>query len=321
MALALLFLGGCLSPSRNHDAPPLARGSDQLALRFPGAQALLPGISAVGISPIGISALGGSPGWRTGDRALLGLEIANGNELDRWLIELECVEQPTDGVSVHTQSSMTLTTDDGQSLEIQSTEIQFEVRLRDAQGTQLETSRPVVPASFLSEGLFDACELAESRSGSEEEWERMGATLGEEDLVKFARGVACCISLTQVLQDDSALGPIFMDVVRRPPLYTFLTYGGIELGIAPALDRTRRATFGVLGKDEAGYILPLVITANDHVALECDLFVLRPDPPIHVVGGVVAIEASGSSRDQGRFRWTLLGAERGAEEDALSITH
>lgn len=305
-----LLLGSCAASTSGDGAPPLARDASELAQRFPGAQRILPGIEIDD----------GAPGWRTGDRGLLGLERVGEDGLERWLIELECVEEESEGVSIHSQSSMTLTTDAGKTLEIQATEVKFEVRLRDAEGKLLETTRPIVPAGFLSEGLFDACELAASMANSERGWEGSGSELSDEELVKFARGVACCVSLVQVLEDDSALGPILMDIVRRPPLYTFLTHGGVDLGIAPALDRTRSESIRFAGRDEAGFVLPLTMTANDRVALECELFVLPPTPPLHVVGGIVAIESSGATQAGRSFRITLLGAERGAEDRALTVT-
>lgn len=299
---ALLLLAGCASqPSARSlhlwsfdGARIAALGAEQ----FPGAATVLSGFAPSD----------DDPAMRVGDTALLGVEITNGDTVDRMLLVLEVTSLLLDaavkeGTGERIRPSFTAThtfqrwNPNTRSLGATET-IKAEVhpvrvaliRL-DANGQRQQVSEATLFEEPLVAGL----------------WPHADRTASERD-------EALCSTLTRTLQDlandDEVLQDLLFRIVEKPSLLSIARY----LGVAVVLVWTTFAEPQLVqlpGVDTQVRRVSLEVNINTEAGLLVDLAVAKPNGATMTCGGLIGAIAR-HPNDASRFAVVrLLGTRRG----------
>lgn len=303
---------------------------DDLAIGIDDAEeaALVARLSASELPFTGFAPFEPDGAWRIGDELLYGVEFGTGEKRRNWILGLriasgvfgsgqgKIVEGEDDQVRVfHGQVfSTTLTDETGRQWTFSSDSILVQVHAYDADGGILEKNLSRAPERFLAEGLAGACALfADGTFGPtvklvdlpDDEAEELGRT--------FAGVFASLISIFQVLQENETLADILWKVVRKPSVLSVIARLGVSVNLEPELDRTERVICTVPGAPEGADVFrfPLTIGVNDSPALLCSLTVTKSGAPIHVSGGLLAIDGRHPRDPDKIVRVRLLASRRG----------
>lgn len=297
---------GCRAARRTEPAAPDARS--------PGASAILAGFDPA------------EPGsaWRAGDRVLFALSTASGTRTRTKLIELEllgrCTLDPGKGsAQVLLVESIVLEAAIGNHrVGWHSDLLRVAVRVYEADGAVVQSTEAKVPETVLQSGLVPALELCAQlaarpvpAAGAKptEPTDQEVRTLGE--------GVAMLPTLVGILQEDSVLKSLLMQVVGPPPLLSILR--GVEVGIVGDLQEAVAVTDPGArpGAPAARYRVPVRIDLDDEPALDLELEVAVADPPQRLSGGIVALRGKARRDPERTVTLELLAARRGPPDGEI----
>ena len=273
------------------DASPTATSAD-----FPGSDAILTGFAEPGDGQI----------YRAGDRALYGLEFANGQSITRWTMLVEVVDPAVhkDGEPLITIGTMTLTGSDGRSVTIPLVSEVLRLRLTrfDESGHPTATSELDVARDCLTFGFARGCEVFQG-------WVRGERPATDDELRTTGETVSACESLFRLVQEDDLLADVLWQIARTPSVWSVVTHGGVDVGIDLKLDASQPFTASVPGLGTR-YRLPLEIQANDEPSLLVVADVVEPRSPWNVAAGVVALTARRPGDESANLSVRLLAAQR-----------
>ncbi|MDF1798900.1 MAG: hypothetical protein P1V81_06970 [Planctomycetota bacterium] len=232
------------------------------------------------------------------------------------------VAEPTvkDGQRQFSSFNVTL---DGHSKKLQSPLHEVDLELFDAVGAAEEDSRVRLGEGVVQDHVaaclaYEALEqlvLPDAVEGLEE--------AAIQDAVKAAAApfmealtlsTQSLVSLFGLAQDDDLLADLLWSVVDKPNLLSLVLSLGVDVALRAEFESAER----VPDEDSPApafpglWRLPVSLWINEQLALELDLFVTRPAPPLAVTGGIVALEGRHPTRDVTLFA-RLVGSRAGQE--------
>ena len=303
--LALAIVPACSTPELG---PPTPLGAALQGTLLPSSAALL---ARMKVTPGSIEAPT-ERAIRSGDGAWIALELYDDGARSQWLLRLDVLTEE----SQEMQQSMTLDSIDGRKFTLRSGMTLLAVCVHgpfteDSVGNVPSSATVVtVPAAFLREGLAGACEvglhnwrLLESRESA------AVSKVSDADLRTYCGGFATLVAFLQLVKDNDVLSSVLWKVIEKPSPFAVLLAGlSISLGIDPhfqAIEIVEHPLHGV----ERGYRLPVDLRINDTPALRMELLVVKPDVPMQICGGIVAIEGRHPTRPSRRLSMWLCSAD------------
>ncbi len=275
-------------------APPVVSAA---ATDFPGAAEILAGFDTPGKAS----------DFARGDRALYGIELVRGDEVERWLMKFEITEpllRDEKGDALLRMQQLTVKPKDEESRTrtVISRLAGMHVSRFEADGTQLGESDLRVPRDGLSRGIAAGCALWEN--------EHAGKDGPGDPIETTCETLASMLDLFRLVQDDELLSSVLWKVVRAPSLWSVVTSMGVTVSVEFHLDASKVvATPSPLG----GIVhrFPMTIYANDEPALLLFADVTDPASPLNVGGGTLALTGTLPGDDSVHFSMRLLAARRG----------
>lgn len=237
--------------------------------------------------------------FRLGDGAVYGLRLVAGTAVEEWLVSLEVEKAAPDVMILHRFDLS------GREVAIGTSSVGVRATVHDREGRVVQSSTSSVGEAFLRAGSLEACDLVGARG-----W-RTGTAAQPTDAEAsiLVRGVMGMYQLFGVLRENEALGPLLLQVVRRPSLLSIIANGGVTLQLEARLEEAVQVDPTPFGAPRA-MRYPVRILANGTLALEAAFFVVAPQPPNHLSAGVVAIDAWHPDEPERRFTMRLLGGRR-----------
>lgn len=304
--LLLLASCGSLPP------PPVPPRADILAdvdvAAFPGAAEQMVALTRRARSE--------GPLWHAGDSALFALELHQGTEVRRWLLQVRVLDpllqDISDGEPEPQTLSYTVNVSDLGERTYTSTMMRLQVSVSDAAGQELGQSSPRVPRDFLARGFVDACRAMEQAEPAGADAE---AALRRARIEYAAESMQSLVTLLGIVARDDTLSDILWQVVRRPSLLSVLWHFGVSISLQPRFrEAIRAAALPPHLPDLApSWVVPFTLTINGAPALYADLLVTAPDPPLHLSGGILGVSARHPDDPARRFSLLLLAASRAGE--------
>lgn len=284
-------------------AAPLPRKAPTAASCLPAVDVTeYPGAPMAGFDELADE---GKEAWRKGDRALLALSLEDGNRVERWLLDLEVVDDRVDGTRMSTWGGMTF----------QSELMLVRVTVAGAAGETLGQTMVRAPRDWLAFGLAPCCEATNRiRTFSEE----ARGTVAMSELRIWMHGLVTLTALLELVQNDPTLARILWGVVRTPSLFALIGGLGsvtvnVRLDFNELVDSQRPPHMPEIGDF---WCLPVDLEVNGEAALYCNLLVSTPRPPYALCGGIVGMQATHPSDPDLRFFYLLLAARRGPHDPA-----
>jgi hypothetical protein len=259
----------------------------------------------------------------------------------QWILYLEVVGPPTNQPAGKTNRPMVLYSCAGTKLEFQSSYKLVELRtlgpfvITGAKvkppKTALTKTSLTLDEGFLSLGLDRAAAagLRIRDLKSEGRFSFRGAPFTDAEIER-GRSIADAVHLTpeeeralaasfpallsyfQVVQQTPDLENIMLRIVDRPSIWSMLRRGGVTPSIA-----FQRKRFAILGREQwhlpgkaTVYQLPFSLELNEHAALEVNLAVTAPQPPLLSCGGIVALLAHRPGDEENYLMIHVLSARR-----------
>ncbi len=288
----------------------LALAPSSLLVLAPACRSTLDSVpDSPALSEPGFDPFGQSGAWRVGDRArlLLRVEDAKGREDYQVLFEMG---SPGDPQRVLGKSMTSTVTVNDVKYRMTSLLMPVETTVRALEGGAVTRAQSDLPITFLALGFVDFCaQLA--RWGELEE----GATPAPDELRAFAQGIHVLPGLLQLVAQNPATEPLLWRVIDKPSWFSVLRHG-VKLNLDIDERLPHRAWFELPAPLDAegplaGWVLPVGINVNGKRALDLELSVTTPRPPLHLTGGVIAIEGVHPRRPERRFQLRLEGAQLG----------
>jgi hypothetical protein len=298
---ALLLLAACAGAPAEitrrwpFDATPLM----ELGVEdFPGAGKVLSGFAPPD----------DDPAMRVGDAALLGLEITNGDTVDRVLLLLEVSSllldaavkedtgEPTRPSFTATQtfrmwnpSTKSLSEPETEKVDVHP--VQVELTRFDAAGQSQQLSRVLLFEEPLATGLWPDADSTASR-----------------------RDQTLCATLTRTVQglvnDDAVLQDLLFCVVDKPSLWSIVKFGGVGV-VLIFLSRTEPEPVELAGATTSSRRVALEVNINAEPGLWVDLAVSKPNGATMVCGGLIGAIARHPNDPRRSAVVRLLGTRRG----------
>ncbi|MEQ8745819.1 hypothetical protein [Pyruvatibacter sp.] len=247
--------------------------------------------------------------WRTGDAALYGILVADGDQREvrfAMVRVLDDVPRPESESDIF--SMRLIQWGDGRQLAYSYRERPIEVRIHDADGRLMETKGGALAKELAAMGLWRPAAAMEGVTTRKVE------ELTDEQLDGLGRGLVTLGAIMDSIQGNSSLFPLMMRIVKRPSLLGLL--GGVSITVEPRFrDAIPSNWRGASDRSPApAYRVPLIVRVNGEVALDCLLDVTPARSPLHVGAGIVRVEARNPSRPDKWALVELLAARRGAAD-------
>lgn len=291
---AVSSLGACTAPVVARPGLDVAPIAALRAADYPGAAAILQGFDPP--TP--------ADDWRVGDRALLALEVHDGDRTDRrlLLLEVENVESTAyyRATSAHwlpvrqkVQHRVSLTSADGAVEErtVASTPIRVRLVQFDADGTERRRSSLRLFEELLANGLEPL------------------HTSDDQD--RQVRALLLLLTLQELGTADPTLAELLFAVVDRPGLLSVLWHLGAHIRLESPVGGIPCEIPGIpVGRPPT--VQALDVSVNGSPALYGDVVATSGQHPFAVAGGILGGVAR-HARDPGRWVVVrLLAARRGA---------
>jgi len=276
--------------------------------RFPDADLILAGFD---------SAQTGAD-WRAGDRVLYALTTRSGARTHAELVELEllgpCTPALGDGAggSMQIVESMKLVgTVGNRKVEWTSPLLRVAVRVYEEDARLVQQTEAKVPETVLQSGLHPALELCDefrSRAAL-----AAGAPLqpSDQEVRVLAEAAGMLPTLLGILEGDSVLRSLLMQVVGPPPLLSLLS--GVQVDLSCDLGGASKVSDSAAVPCAQGsvYRIPVHVTVNGSPTLELELAVVAADPPLRLSGGILSMSGVASRGSDRTVTLELLAARRG----------
>lgn len=243
----------------------------------------------------GIEALSEDVRWRVGDYVTLELVVTRDGKSETRLVRLE-VEAALE------ERRPFRYTWKGVSYSRKLPLLQVLVDVYDESGTLLAADREQIPETYLTTGFIGLTAEAESELAPD--------------------SIFAITTILEIIRGSDALSPLFWRVVDRPPLLSFL--GGVHFSIhARASQQTRQQDDPPGGGDARDpfrghktYLLPVSLELNGAPAVNLELTILEPQPPLLLTGGMLSMRAQHPTLDR-QADLRVVGAGRGTGEAFL----
>lgn len=268
--------------------------------------------------------------WRRGDRALLGLELRDGEETRRWLV-LVTVEDVAlsrvgqRGEVVSERMTWQVPIRDRGNLEFTSEMMALRVLVADEDGRPLGESMVKVPRQLLEKGFARACAANEHGPpilAFDPDSPHPPDEGPPEDKRPHAEAVLSLVALLGIVKEDPILSSLMWEVVEPPSLLSVIWNLGVTVTLRAHFTQAVRARSPPPHLPDTGAVwwVPFTLLVNDSPALFCELLVTSPWAPITLSGGIVGIHARHPSRPDLQFTMALLAARRGEPSAASTGT-
>jgi hypothetical protein len=247
----------------------------------------------------GIDAPAPRSDWRRGDAVLLGVRVDRGSGPELLALRFQLRSVPPAG------RPAAATHDGSNGVAPPRVELAALVREAGREPTELTLE---VPHETLTVSIPAGMRLVEAA--------RVARAAGQPpppDLAASLQPVGLAIyTFFDIGRHQPELWRIIVDVSDRPSLFSVLTHFGVSVSLRIDLEASQLVE-RVPGFPLAvpGCRVPIVVLANGQPALYVNVYAVEPDPPFHVVGGIVAVEAHRPSDPQVTLRIDLLAARRG----------
>ncbi len=266
--------------------------------------------------------------WRRGDRALLGLELREGERRRHWLVLLTVEEVALrhvgrTGEVVSERMTWQVPIRDRGDLEFTSEMMAVRVLVADEGGNPLGESLVKVPRQLLEKGFARACAANEHGPpilAFDPDSPRPAAVDPPEDKRPHAEAVLSLVALLGIVKEDPILSSLLWEVVEPPSLLSVIWNLGVTVTLRAHFTQAVRAGALPPHLPDTGAVwwVPFTLLVNDSPALFCELLVTSPWAPVTLCGGIVGIHARHPSRPDLRFSMALLAARRGEPAGAGS---
>lgn len=198
-------------------------------------------------------------------------------------------------------------------ISIDSRSALFRLWVYDDRGALLETHYTFGPETYLRDGLVEYIGLAKpalERLPAGSKLPRSKFT--DEELSRLLRGGVSVFAIGRVLWFTPELLPIIKRMIAMPSIWSVVVNLGVKFSTEIRVLEESDATAELPGITDRGGArqMPFVIRMNDQPALLLKLTALPPKPPMHLCGGVVAMEASHLNHAERRLSARLLAARR-----------
>lgn len=244
-------------------------------------------------------------GWATGDQALVGIILVNGahRSVRYVLIELTPVQGPLTTLEMgrlHAGPPFMSTRG-------------VQLILLDARGRELSRSIAWVPEPLLDHGPFDLLDFMAWAEGQR-------ITLGAEDLPDLwfetawqtdpgqaaLLGLATMTSLGRGAGQNPAIASVVEDVLTLAQKFGVLTQG-----MSFRIDEKRIEPTGV--GTRPAYRVPVQLRIGPHIALRALMQADRPDAPLGLTGGIVAVDGYNTTDPSRSIHIRVLATRRGPD--------
>lgn len=302
LAVAALALLGCASRSAPGDlAPaPTVIATESSAESFPAAMEILSGFELAEPE----ERFADVPGWRAGDRVLLGLRIIrDGAETVRYL-EVELTDRMPDPP----YASITLTSEHTgpEGWTFGSMGVATELRLFDESGELLASVEGAVPKMLLPVGVYDAVRGHMDLQAQELSWYR-----SREEFSRTGLGWLALTGMTDSMGRNRLFRRLLDGVVRRPALWRLLVDQSVSIREAEPGPAVTDPWPLAPGLALPAMLVPLELEVAGKPALRGRITVVPQDAPLGLCGGLVHAEAHNPGDPTARVVIRLLAARRG----------
>jgi len=303
--LSVVLVASCAA------APPApvprdSRDEPELAAAVPESMR-----GALGFDPPGT---GESRGVWEGWRQLFRLRLEDGDRSRTWwvLTGVPAEVEPT-------ERSMTFTmTLDGIEETIGSRLTPVSVWVEEEGEEDLHVSVVELPRPFLEHGAFELCQVFLARPAGD------GATAPElthEEKRMYFVCASSFVALLRVIEGSRDLSDVLWSVVQKPSWLGVLLKGGdVSVSIAPRFEEVVSAPAELPPPLESlpACRFPMSVDVNGTRALDCQLTVCPPGPPLQLSSGIVRLVGTHPERRERRVTLELLGAHGPAAASGTS---
>lgn len=199
------------------------------------------------------------------------------------------------------------------SISIESRSALFRLFVYDETGKLIEKHYTFGPESYLREGLIEYIALAKPvlerlPSGSKLPRHKFS----DDQLSRLLRGGVSVFAIGRVLWFTPQLMPIIKRMVAMPPIWSIVVNLGVKFSTELRVMEVSDAAAEIPGVTDRGGArqVPFVIRMNERPALRLRMTAMPPLPPLHLCGGIVAMDATHLEHPERRLAARLLAARR-----------
>lgn len=250
------------------------------------------------------------PGWRPGDRVLLGLRIMRGGEETVRYLDVEL----TDGL-VGT-STVTSRADGRDTWEFETLDLQTHIRLYDDAGALLTSINGSFPHLLLNVGVYDAVRHrldldARAYEAARRQVVPAAHVPTRDEYRRTGLGWLSVMTFSNSLGRNRVFSRLLDGIVQRPALWRLLVNPAVSIndaepGPAEAAPWAPRPDLS-----RPALLVPLELEVGGRPALRGSITVVPPDAPLGLCGGLVHAEAHNPGDPSAGLAIRLLAARRG----------
>lgn len=306
LLLAPLAAGGCAGPAHMAGTGPIAvapRAGDAMAVRFPGAEAILQGVR--------IARAG--EGWRPGDRVLLGLTFERGETTIERMLLVELEEEPGRRPRFRRRVGVF-----GDEVRIESPTRATRLLVFDAAGALLADDRGQLAELFLEYGPWEVARIgggyAIATGAADEPPANPRPEITLEALRPGVYGMMSLLAFGEGASDNETLATLIEKAfTMRQKLGLLFSMGRFEIRMGnstpvPPDEPVRRGLAGL-----EAYDCEVRISIGDTLALSGRAVLAPSVAPLGLCGGIVWADLRNAADADIRVGVTLLGADLGPE--------
>jgi len=261
--------------------------------------------------------------FEPGDRLLYAIELRNGEERERWLLELEVTSgfaadlMEIDGETQFHLPTATMTMTSSQDeqevvVSLKSNLYLAAIRLFDARGALLGESSIRVP-HLIGGGILEGVETMQVMEEAGERVKRgesVELVVNEELLEPLARAQGTISSVFQIVDEDELLRPILMRAASPPSIWSVVAHLGLTLRYEVDFSRTEVVELppSYLPPRDEYRAVPMQITANGEVVLDLEILATEPALPLLPCGGLVGLVGRSPKHEDRQVEVALIGA-------------
>lgn len=250
--------------------------------------------------------------WRPGDAVLLGLVIERGPARQVRFLK---VESPPEISFAPGSYTVTQRAPGLESIRLTSPLFVTALTLYDEQGRELSRSPGQFPFDCIGRGAYQG-QIAVIRRLERglpvpippEELRAMP----REDLMEAARSSVWMIAMGPSMGTNPALQQLLHGIVEMPPLISLLF--GTDLAISTVGTPARAGPVRLGGVEYPAASMALALSLNNRPAVEGSLTAVPAVAPLHLCGGLTALEARNPVHPERRVLVRLLACRRGGRD-------
>lgn len=300
MLLYVLFVAGCASvdpaptPSANSIDPSSTTATPEMMR------------SALGFDPIGLPA--DQPLW-DGRRQLFRVTLEDGDRVRTWWM---LAGVPMDSKPSNQSMSISMTID-GAEHKVGTRLTPVSLWVQEQGEEDVHISIVDLPLRPPERGTFELCQvfLARAGDGAGAPVAIEPAELTHEQKLLYFECASSLVEMMRVIEGSKDLSNVLWSVVEKPSWIGVLFKGGdIALSISPRFEEVASVPSELPPPLDSlpACRFPMSIDVNGKRALNCEITVCPPGPPLHLTGGIIRLVGTHPTRHDRRVTIDVVGA-------------